>query len=159
MPETGPTPPPIIDFLAAVRDRHAAAEGGGWYLAPEPHAEPGTVRTTISGYQRMIGVFDFRGAPATADANRTFVLHAHGDIGYLLAELDRYADRADMAARIRELELALGGAAALLRSAAMRVSAGQTPDYDQMRGGADELQQIANARPATPTSPSEEPTR
>lgn len=133
-------------YVEQIRARHAAAEGGAWFLAPEPHAEPGTVRTRVSGYQRTVGVFDFRGAPATADANREFVLYARSDIGYLLQDRARYADRATMVDRIHQLELALSGAAFMLRSAAMHVNAGQTPDPGKLRDNADELEQIAGAR-------------
>lgn len=92
-PETAPMSPWATKYLAGVRARHAAAQGGGWYLAPESHAEPGTVRTTISGYQRTIGVFDFRGTPAEAEANRQFVLYAPSDIGFLLDQIDRLRTR------------------------------------------------------------------
>jgi hypothetical protein len=133
-------------YVEQIRARHAAAEGGAWFLAPEPDAEPGTVRTRVDGYQRTVGVFDFRGAPATADANREFVLYARSDIGYLLRDRARYADRAAMADRIRQLELALGSATHLLRSAAMHINAGQTPDPHRLRDSADELEQITADR-------------
>jgi hypothetical protein len=90
--------PAGMKYLAAIRARHAAIEGGGWHLAPEPHAEPGTVRTRVGGYQHTVGVFDFRGAPATADANREFVLYAPSDVGFLLERMDR------LQARVAELE-------------------------------------------------------
>jgi hypothetical protein len=138
MPETAtqPTDP----HLDRIRARHAAAEGGGWYLAHGATWEPGTVRATISGYPRTIAVMDFRGWKA--DANRDLVLNAHSDIGYLLRDRAQYADRETMAARIRQLELALGSAVGTLRAAAIRINAGQTPDPHKLRDSADVLEQI-----------------
>lgn len=74
-------------WLDTIRARHAAAEGGAWHLDPEPHTDPDTVRTTISGYHRRIGILHFVGP--YADANREQALHADTDIGLLIAEIDR----------------------------------------------------------------------
>lgn len=91
MPQQPPAALPLgglpAEWLDAIRNRHAAAEGGHWHLDPEPHKDRDTVRTTISGYHRRIGVLKFN-APY-ADENRRFVLNAHGDVALLLAELDR----------------------------------------------------------------------
>ncbi|MEV7770520.1 hypothetical protein [Kitasatospora sp. NPDC086791] len=74
-------------WLAAIHDRYAAAEGGHWHLDPEPHKDRDTVRTHIDGHPRQIGVLKFN-APY-AEENRRFVLHAHDDMGALLAEVHR----------------------------------------------------------------------
>lgn len=125
-------------YLAAIRARHAAIEGGGWHLAPEPHVEPGTVRTMVGGYQRIIGVFDFRGAPATADANRQFVLYAPSDVGFLLGQMDR------LRARVAEVEKQLAAAvesplawAEQLDAKSLDnflISLGQATEYEPMNG-------------------------
>ena len=74
-------------WLDAIHARHAAAEGGAWHLDPEPHTDPDTVRTNIAGWNRRIGILKF-GAPYAAE-NQRFVLHAHQDVGALLAEIAR----------------------------------------------------------------------
>lgn len=134
------TPPLSEERVAQISARHAAVEGGGWYLAPEPFATPGTVRATIDGYPRTIAVMDFRGWKA--DENRQFVLRAHDDMGALLADRSLYRDRAELVARVSQLELALGAAVSELRSAAMHVDAGQQLDAARLRDGADELEQV-----------------
>jgi hypothetical protein len=111
-------------WLDAIRTRYAAAEGGGWHLDPEPHTDPDTVRTTISGYHHRIGVLKFS-APY-ADENRAFVLHAHGDVGVLIAE-------------IRRLRSAAQSAAVLLRSIADRADAGRPQDTAAIRAAATAL--------------------
>ncbi|MEC3993958.1 hypothetical protein VSR01_10555 [Actinacidiphila sp. DG2A-62] len=79
--------------LAEIRDRHAAAELGALYPAPEPFAAPGTIRATIGGVPLTVAVMDFRGWKA--EENRQFVLRAHEDVRELLAEVERLTAQVD----------------------------------------------------------------
>jgi hypothetical protein len=126
--------------VAAIAARHAAAELGYLYPAPEPFAEPGTVRATIDGYPRTVAVMDFRGWKA--EENRQFVLYAHGDVHELLEDRARFADRADMAARIGELEFALSTAELMLHSVESRVRNGQPLSGESIRQDADALREV-----------------
>ncbi|MDJ0342190.1 hypothetical protein QMK19_03190 [Streptomyces sp. H10-C2] len=86
---------PAEKYIDTIRRRHAASDGGGWHLDPEPHTDPDLVRTMISGWRRYIGVLRFDGWHAAE--NREFVLSAHGDMGVLLAEVDRLTAERDKA--------------------------------------------------------------
>jgi hypothetical protein len=100
-PNTATTPHPIPlpdEWLTKIKARHAIHEGGAWHLNPEPHRDPDTVRTTISGYHHQIGILHF--SQPYAEENRTFVLHAHQDMRLLLDEVDR------LRSRVSELETA-----------------------------------------------------
>jgi uncharacterized protein YfcZ (UPF0381/DUF406 family) len=115
--------PAGAEYVASIRARHAAIEGAGWHLAPEPHVEPGTVRTMVGGYQRVVGVFEFRGAPATADANREFVLYAASDVGFLLDQMDRlHARVAELLAERHSTNEALSEVAEAVRAKDARVA-------------------------------------
>jgi hypothetical protein len=133
-------PPLRPDRVAAIQARYDASTPGHWHLDPEPHTDPDAVRTTVDGWHHGIGILQFRGWKA--DENRQFVLNARDDIGQLLADRERYVDRADLVSRIGELELALGGAVGMLFSASVAVSAGLLPDLDRLREGAEELRQV-----------------
>ena len=105
-PATTWRPIPLSDeWLAKIKARHAINEGGAWYLDPEPHKDPDTVRTTISGYHRQIGVLHF--SPPYAEENQRFVLHAHQDMRLLLDEVGRLRNELEETrARVAELETA-----------------------------------------------------
>lgn len=78
---------PLTDQQHAdIRARHEAATSGTWYL--QPHHGPTFVASESAGYEHGIGDLDF-GVGDQADADREFVLNAHGDMEQLLAEVDR----------------------------------------------------------------------
>lgn len=137
------TPPLRPDRVAAIQARYDAATPGHWHLNPEPHTDPDAVRTTVSGWHHGIGVLQFRGWKAAE--NREFVLNARDDVGQLLNDRELYADRANLVARIGDLELALGGAVGMLFSASVAVNAGLLPDLDKLRQGTEELRRIQYA--------------
>jgi hypothetical protein len=76
----------VAKEVAKIQARVDAAEGGHWHPHPEPHLPPGTVRTNVDGYNRIIGRFEFVGGAGAADANRQLVLYAHDDLTFLLSE-------------------------------------------------------------------------
>lgn len=92
---------PLSDTrLTEIRDCHQAATGGRWLIDRDGAFGETTVIADQGEHAATIGSMDF-GDGDQADADRTFVLYAHRDVGVLLAEVDRL--RAESEQRLGEL--------------------------------------------------------
>jgi hypothetical protein len=73
----------------AIRQRHTAATGGRWYAVDLRHQRGGQIRIFADpGKTGGIVANVLRSGPNAAHDGE-FVGHAHGDVNYLLGELDR----------------------------------------------------------------------
>jgi hypothetical protein len=72
-----------------IRARHAAATGGPWYPVDLRHQRGGQIRLFAKGDSGILANVLRSGPNAAADAD--MLGHAHQDIAFLLAEVDRLA--------------------------------------------------------------------
>lgn len=82
--------------LAEIRERKAAATGGGrWILLAGRTTDEYRVKAIVGEDEVVVGALDFGAGPAARD-DKTFIVNAGRDVAALLAEVDRL--RAELAA-------------------------------------------------------------